>query len=124
MKNKIETDLNKLVAQAQETANNHGWIVLWDTANTADPEIMSRVPAQKYRKLSIGDAIALCHSELSEALEEYRNDDKVKFTIEIADEFIHLLHLCGDLKIDIAYALSVKMEANKQRPINHGRANL
>ena len=48
--------LNELAQKINETAHVHGW---WDTDR------------------SFGDIIALCHSELSEALEAYRNHEDV-----------------------------------------------
>ena len=113
-------DLTKLQTKAQLIANQHNWKVRWNERELGTVADVSK----GYRYLSIGDAIALCHSELSEALEEYRNEDKENFAIEIADEFIRLLHLCGDLNIDITSYINMKMSINEKRPINHGRKNL
>jgi NTP pyrophosphatase (non-canonical NTP hydrolase) len=113
-----ETDINKLVQKATENANKHGWKVYWHLM--IDEEDVDT----NTRYLSTPEALCLCHSELSEALEEYRNENKEKFATEIADEFIRLLHLCGDLNINIASFINAKMSINEKRPINHGRKNL
>ena len=104
--------------ESKDNANKHGWLINWgnekSSCNQSDEII---------KNLSIGDALSLCHSELSEALEAFRDDDKEHFCEEIADEFIRLGHLCGDLNINIEYYILQKMEKNKYRPKNHGRKN-
>lgn len=75
--------------------------------------------------------IALCHSELSEALEEHRNNhdpDEIYFKdgkpegipIELADLIIRVLHYTDEHGINIGKALEIKMEYNKTRPYRHG----
>ncbi|MCK5563711.1 MAG: hypothetical protein KAJ07_00555 [Planctomycetes bacterium] len=84
----------------------------------------------------IPKALCLIHSEISEALEEYRNPEmpitttytegltKQKpagFTVELADALIRICHLADDLGLDLEEAIKVKMAYNKTRPHKHGK---
>lgn len=70
---------------------------------------------------NIPEKIALCHSELSEALEANRDDNWDNFTEELADTMIRIFDICGSLRLPLAQALARKMEVNEQRPHKHGR---
>ena len=120
--------LNELAKEIHENAVEHGW---WD-----EPR-------------SFGEVDALCHSELSEALEEHRDgrpmvyvldlegdnnavprleEDIDKFNgrkpegvaVEMADCIIRILDWCGKEGIDIDKIIRLKMEYNKTRPYRHG----
>jgi NTP pyrophosphatase (non-canonical NTP hydrolase) len=83
---------------------------------------------------TFGEKIALIHSELSEALEEYRNGrglNETYFVVsnpakpegipsELADAIIRIFDLAQACNIDLEKAISVKMKYNVGRPFMHG----
>ena len=77
----------------------------------------------------IGTLIALCHSELSEALEGARKDlfddhlpDRKMIEVELADCIIRILDMAGSLDLDVAGAIAEKHQYNAKRA-DHQRAN-
>lgn len=73
--------------------------------------------------------IALCHSELSEALEGFRKglmDDhlpeRVMAEVELADTIIRIFDLAGAMGYDLAEAIFEKVNYNKTRQ-DHKREN-
>lgn len=83
---------------------------------------------------TFGDEIALLHSEVSEALEAYRDwkfDDPTisggkpeGVASEFADVLIRLLHYSGAHGIDLEVEYERKMAYNEGRPWRHGGRTL
>ena len=99
-------DIKELIKESHDTAVEKGW---WD-----DPRTFL-------------ECIALCHSELSEAVEYYRRDGVTPFkqqkddlTVELADVLIRIFDMCGYYNLDLPSALEYKLEYNKSRPYRHG----
>lgn len=72
-------------------------------------------------KRNTGEMLMLIVTELSEAMEAHRVQDRENFNEEIADTFIRLFDLCGGLKVDIEKEIHKKMKRNKKRPYKHGK---
>ena len=100
--------INDWVSDLHETATEKGW---WDV----EPNIPEK--------------LALIHSEISEALEEFRNGNMETyfvnakpegFAVELADAVIRIMDLCGYLQIDLESAMMDKAAYNKTRAYRHG----
>lgn len=101
-------DINILEDMIHRNAVEHGW---WDEERT------------------FGEIVALCHSELSEALEAYRNkEDGVwindgkpdGIAVEMCDCVIRILDWLGHEGYDAAEILTLKHLYNTTRPYKHG----
>lgn len=103
-------NLNDLSDDIHQTAKSKGW---W-------PE-----------NQNIPEKLAMIHSEVSEALDEYRNGNALRtyyttgqkpegMPSELADIIIRTLDLAGFLEIDIAHHVREKHAFNKTRPHRHG----
>lgn len=102
--------LEEIVTEASETATDKGF---WENRDVDD-----RFP----------EAIALIHSELSEALEAHREQNysgEDNIQEELADVCIRIFDLADKLdekhSLDFCYELYLKMEMNKDREYKHGK---
>lgn len=91
--------MNELAREIAKWRKRKKFITLWKT-----------IPAK----------LMLVVTELAEAMEAYRDDNKPHFAEEIADTFIRLLDICGTLKINISDEIYYKMLYNEERPEKHG----
>lgn len=64
--------------------------------------------------------LMLINTELAEAAEALRNDDRANFEEELADVFIRLLDLAYGMDLDLAQNVLEKMVENSNRGHKHG----
>jgi hypothetical protein len=78
---------------------------------------------------SVAEIVALCHSELSESLEAYRNGEELVWdnngkpdgiAVELIDCVIRIFDYLAKEKVDIEQIIRIKHEYNKTRPYKHG----
>ena len=65
--------------------------------------------------------LMLVVTEVAEAAECVRNDNRDGFNEEVADTIIRLLDIAGALEIDIEAEIKRKMFINEKRPYKHGK---
>jgi len=94
-----DMEFQSLALEIHENAVEHGW---WE-AQRSTPELL-----------------CLVHSEVSEALEAYRNKDDENFAEELADIIIRVLDMAIGLGINIQEEVIKKHFKNIKRPYRHG----
>ncbi len=99
-------DINDLGREIVRINEANGW-------NVTKPEDW----ADTYK---IPGVLALIHSEISEALEAFRSDDRENFAEEMADTLIRVLDCSTGLGIDMVATVEAKLEKNRGRGFRHG----
>jgi NTP pyrophosphatase (non-canonical NTP hydrolase) len=84
----------------------------------------------KHSIIPISEQIALIHSEASEGLEAFRNNEPISWTddngkpqglaSEYADIIIRVAHYAAHLNIDLDYEIDRKLTYNMTRGYRHG----
>ena len=117
--------IKELVEKAHESARKHGFWEDWDSIcweDGLDRNEASTLDIQELFNSAIAKRLMLIVSELGEALEALRNDDRENFAEELADVAIRLADLCGGIGIDLEAEIEKKMEKNRKRGYKHGKA--
>ena len=98
--------LNELAGVIRDVNRANGWNV------TQATEWLDRykIPA----------VLALIHSEASEALEAFRNDEQEHFKEELIDILIRVLDLAWAFDFDLDAAILAKIDKNRHRGFHHG----
>lgn len=101
--------LTNLIMRCNEAARKSGW---------------------QDREIPFPEMCALIHSEVSEALEEWRNNKPLSYDgptgkpegigPEFADILIRLCHYCALLEIDLDHEVTRKLAYNMTREYRHG----
>jgi NTP pyrophosphatase (non-canonical NTP hydrolase) len=93
-----------------------------DDVHAANIKWWTNIHTGEPRPRNFGELIALCHSELSEALEGNRKElmdthlpHRRMDEVELADCIIRILDVCAGFGLDIEGAYQEKMEYNVHR---------
>lgn len=119
--------INELTDLCYSNSRAHGF---WDDESAGVRENTVMTTHQKIK--SVPEKLALIHSEVSEALEAYRDkqmDTEVNresgkpegFPSELADIVIRVCDLAGALGIDLGDEIAMKVRYNISRPRKHGK---
>lgn len=122
--------LQYLANRAHRTARAKGW---WEHQEVERETLYGTEVELEFERVrfTIPEKLCLIHSEVSEALEDYRvgrlattrreSDGKPEgFATELADIVIRVMDLAGALGIDLQAEIERKMDFNDTRSHRHG----
>jgi len=106
--------INEIVQEITKIQNEKGHQIFWDKNRKFENN-----------ELTIGEAICMASGELNgEAMEAYRDNDKTKFVVELADAVLRIFHLAGAVEEnDFAQTIDLVLERCRTRQFKHGREN-
>ena len=110
-------DLNRLAHNITLWRKGKGFVSPGDITGPIDEDYAKELTNAD---LMIG-RVMLMVTELAEAAEAVRKNDRENFGEELADCIIRILDTCGACDIDIADILYRKMVKNEGRPYKHGK---
>jgi NTP pyrophosphatase (non-canonical NTP hydrolase) len=126
-------NLKHLIEISHAIAKEKGWWPSFTPAARAALESLAeRKPVEvPTPERGIPELLCLVHSEVSEALEAWRegsgfgvdfdaNGKPVGLASELADVVIRVADMCGYFGIDLERAVLAKLEYNRTRPHRHG----
>ncbi|HID0882139.1 TPA: MazG nucleotide pyrophosphohydrolase domain-containing protein [Clostridium botulinum] len=127
IKDYVNIEIKELVKDAHDNAKNHGFWEDWERIEQLENMAINiSKDGEKQVKIDKCNAIAtrlmLIVSEVSEALEGIRKDDRENFKEELADIVIRVADLAGGLDIDLDEEIKKKMKKNRNRTYKHGKA--
>jgi NTP pyrophosphatase (non-canonical NTP hydrolase) len=101
----VTLDLEDFIDECAEFSRTHGFDYTWEDAPRA---------------------LMLIVTELAEAMEAWRDDNREEFEVELADVFIRLMHMVSQLDLKDTFLVTVrkKMDYNHKRPYRHGRKRI
>lgn len=102
----LHNPLNRLAGEILEINRANGW-----------EQVLPRDWASDF---VIPTKLSLIHSEVSEALEAFRADDRANFEEELADTLIRVLDTAAGLGIDMDKVVAAKLAKNRTRGHKHG----
>lgn len=111
------TSLRSLGEEINAINRANGWDVMkpfdWPCADEDDT-------SRQHKVRKVLTALALIHSEVSEALEAVRHDDRANFDEELADVLIRVLDVATGLGTDLDREVEAKLAKNRNRGFRHG----